>query len=630
MPEDYLVGKNLGGRYQIQSLVGRGGMATVYKALDTNLGRIVAIKIIHPHLADQPDFLQRFENEARLVAQFHHPNIPVIFDFNQDGGYFYIAMEYIDGETLENRLKTISQAGQRLPVKLASEYFSGLCEAVDYAHRQGVVHRDIKPANIMIDQDHVVKLMDFGISKIIGGQRHTATGATIGSAHYIAPEQIQGFLVDARTDIYALGVTFFEMCCGRPPFEADSALTLMMMHISDPVPDLHQLNPAVPAETATIIQKAMAKKPEDRYRSATELAALLRQSISKPALQLNLQSTMIDQVIDRQQLSTPHGASSSQVQIPEIKPAKNFPSSPEETAYPVHPRGTKTWQFLLLGALLLGVLGLSWYFMGGRSPAPEASSAQVSLEPPTENVSIPVEPGSTITPAEEIAPVATDTLSPTATPTLEPSPTFTPQPDNSGFNNQCIQPGTWLPYKSQGVSEENGCWNLSHWMMSASPRGLRISVDQMPYDSERSIHRKLAQSVKIRFKLKVNLLRSLTNLQGGLAVGIGRPEGWQRAGIFLVFRSNAVNPTMQVYLTEGVNREGAFYQDAELVGEHEIEIQYDHGSVRFYLNGVEIQSSLLLSASDAADPVFSIGYSLPQNGALQAEIFDLRFLEEGE
>ncbi len=221
MVDDPFAGRIIGGRYQVQSRVGQGGMATVYKAYDPNLRRVVAVKIIHPHLSESPDFIRRFEDEATVVGQLRHPNIPVVYDFNHDSNGYYIVMEYIDGESLENRLRTLSGTGQRLPVETAARMMIDMCEAVHFAHQHGVIHRDIKPANISIDRQDKVYLMDFGIAKILGGQQHTATGLMVGSAHYMAPEQIQGLSVDARSDIYALGVTLFEMLNGKPPFQAD-------------------------------------------------------------------------------------------------------------------------------------------------------------------------------------------------------------------------------------------------------------------------------------------------------------------------------------------------------------------------------------------------------------------------
>lgn len=272
------IGVTLKGRYRIEELLGQGGMSAVYKATDPNLRRVVAIKLIHSHLADNPEFLSRFEEEAAAVAKLRHPNIVQVYDFDHDEQTYYMVLEFVPGETLNARLKRLNQANRQLALNESLEYLAQVCDAVEYAHRRGMVHRDIKPANIILDTQGQAILMDFGIVKIVGGDKHTATGAVLGTALYMSPEQIRGESAEPRSDIYSLGVTLFEMLSGNPPFQADSVMTVMMMHLSDPVPDLRDLRSGVPASVVEIIQKAMAKKPEDRYQSAAELAAALRRA----------------------------------------------------------------------------------------------------------------------------------------------------------------------------------------------------------------------------------------------------------------------------------------------------------------------------------------------------------------
>jgi serine/threonine protein kinase len=270
------IGKNLSGRYQIQELIGQGGMSAVYKAEDPNLKRVVALKMIHSHLSGDPGFLHRFEEEASAVAQLRHPNIVQVFDFNHEDETYYMVMEFIPGETLHDHLKRLNTAGRRMPVKQVVDYMVNICEAVDYAHDRGLIHRDIKPANINLSVFEQAILMDFGIAKIIGGQQHTATGAVVGTALYMSHEQIKGQEVDRRSDIYSLGVTLFEMVSGHPPFDADSAMTIMMMHVNDPIPDLQEINPDVHPELVAVINKALAKTPEQCYQIAGEMAEALK------------------------------------------------------------------------------------------------------------------------------------------------------------------------------------------------------------------------------------------------------------------------------------------------------------------------------------------------------------------
>jgi len=275
-----LIGKTISKRYVIEEMLGQGGMSAVYKGNDPNLKRVVAVKVIHSHLSSNPDFVQRFEEEAAAVAQLRHPGIIQVYDFNRDDDLYYMILEFVPGETIQDHLKRLNDSGRKLSPTKAAEYMAGICDAVDYAHQRGMIHRDIKPANLMLTITGQVILMDFGIAKIVGGTRHTATGAVVGTAMYMSPEQIKGEQPDRRTDIYSLGVTLFEMVSGRPPFEAESAMTLMMMHINDPVPDPKKLNPDVPDALVAVIQKALAKDPNNRYQTAAQMAAALRNSLS--------------------------------------------------------------------------------------------------------------------------------------------------------------------------------------------------------------------------------------------------------------------------------------------------------------------------------------------------------------
>lgn len=276
MSEPSWIGQTIGGRYQIEALLGQGGMSAVYRATDPNLRRVVAVKIIHPHLSGDQEFVRRFEEEAAAVAQLRHPNIIQVHDFSHDGSTYFIVFEFVPGESLQAWLERLSESGRQMDYKEAANIAADLADALQYAHEKGLIHRDVKPANVIINVQDQPILMDFGIAKIVGGSQHTATGAVLGTARYMSPEQIQGQPVDARSDIYSLGVMLFEMVGGRAPFEAESAMTLMMMHVQDPVPDVSQLRPEVPAALANVITKALSKDPAHRFQSAAEFAAALR------------------------------------------------------------------------------------------------------------------------------------------------------------------------------------------------------------------------------------------------------------------------------------------------------------------------------------------------------------------
>ena len=278
MPRNSMAGQILGGRYRVDEMVGQGGMSAVYKAYDPNLKRAVAIKTIHSHLAADPRFLVRFEEEATAVAQLRHPNIAQVFDYTHDGDLYYMVQEFVVGETLQDHLRRLNKAGKRMPLPEVIGITLNTAEAAGYAHRRGMIHRDIKPANIMLDVHGQAILMDFGIVKMTGAERHTASGAVLGTALYMPPEVIQGEVPDGRSDLYSLGVTLFEMVSGRPPFEADSTMALMMMHVRNAPPDLHILRPGVPEPLIAVIGKALAKNRDERYSSMADLAAALKQA----------------------------------------------------------------------------------------------------------------------------------------------------------------------------------------------------------------------------------------------------------------------------------------------------------------------------------------------------------------
>lgn len=274
------IGQTLGGRYRIDDILGQGGMSAVYKAYDPNLKRVVAIKLIHPHLAEDPQFVIRFKEEAAAVAQLRHPHIVQVFDFDSDNELYYMVQEFVAGETLQERLRRLNKSGRRMPFDEAIKTITQICEASHYGHQRGLVHRDIKPANIMIDIHGQAILMDFGIVKITGGEKHTATGAVVGTAVYLPPESIRGETPDGRSDQYSLAVTLFEALSGRPPFEADSAMTLMMMHLNDPLPNLRLLRPETPPSLVAVIEKALSKNRQQRYPTMLDFAQALLGELS--------------------------------------------------------------------------------------------------------------------------------------------------------------------------------------------------------------------------------------------------------------------------------------------------------------------------------------------------------------
>ncbi|MFQ5435711.1 MAG: serine/threonine protein kinase, partial [Anaerolineae bacterium] len=275
-PMSDLINQTLG-KYKVIARLGRGGMADVYKAYNPNLQQHVAIKLLHGYPAERE--IGRFEQEAAAVARLRHPNIVRIFDFDVADGLHYMVMELIDGPTLEAKLKTDSQRGQRDMGEIA-RIFGALASAIDYAHSRGMVHHDLKPANIMFTEDGEVVLMDFGIARIVGERsQHTATGSITGTPAYMSPEQCKGLRGDTRSDIYSLGVILYEMACGRPPFQAENVYGYIKAHIGDRPPLPSQFNPELTPPVENVILKALQKNPEARYQTAGEMAAELRAAL---------------------------------------------------------------------------------------------------------------------------------------------------------------------------------------------------------------------------------------------------------------------------------------------------------------------------------------------------------------
>jgi tRNA A-37 threonylcarbamoyl transferase component Bud32 len=275
---DSMIGKTVG-KYRIVEHLGRGGMAEVYKAYQPSLDRYVAVKMMHAFLADEKEFLARFEREARVVATLRHPNIVQVYDFDVESGVYFMVMEFINGETLKTRMQELEAQGQWISLDDAGRIILAVGSALKYAHERGMVHRDVKPANVMITTDGSVILTDFGIAKIVSASNLTASGAMVGTPSYMAPEQGMGQPGDERSDIYSLGVMLYQLALGRLPYDADTPLAVVLKHINEPLPLPQAIKPDLSDELNRVILKSLAKDPADRYQKVGEMLADLRRAL---------------------------------------------------------------------------------------------------------------------------------------------------------------------------------------------------------------------------------------------------------------------------------------------------------------------------------------------------------------
>ena len=264
-----LEGTTLSGRYRLEARIGAGGMATVYRALDETLERPVAIKLMNREVASDSEQLERFRREARAVAQLSHAHIVGVIDAGEDDGRPYIVFEYVEGETLKDRIRRIG----RLPIAEAVAYAIEIARALGAAHARHIVHRDVKPQNVLIDEEGSAKVTDFGIARTLDEEELTADGRVLGTTDYVSPEQALGRPVTGQSDLYSLGVVLYEMLTGAVPFTGDSQVAVAMKHVRQLLPDVQSRRPEVSAALAAVVDNATAKRVEDRYANDAELIA---------------------------------------------------------------------------------------------------------------------------------------------------------------------------------------------------------------------------------------------------------------------------------------------------------------------------------------------------------------------
>ena len=352
----------LGGRYELDGIVGRGGMAEVFRARDIRLDRLVAVKTLREDLARDATFQARFRREAQSAASLNHPSIVAVYDTGEDmtgsSHVPYIVMEYVDGRTLRDLLRD----DRRLLPERALEITDGVLRALDYSHRHGIVHRDIKPGNVMLTRTGEVKVMDFGIARAVSDAQATMTqtAQVIGTAQYLSPEQARGERVDARSDLYSTGCLLYELLTGRPPFLGDSPVAIAYQHVREnPVPPSH-LDPEIPPWADSIVLRAMAKDPAQRYQSAADMRTDIQRALS---------GVPVAAPRGMGYATTQRMGAGAAVAAGSTRAIPGYEYGPEEDGYTEGGGGSRrrTWLLWAAGALLvLAVLGgVAYAFFGG-------------------------------------------------------------------------------------------------------------------------------------------------------------------------------------------------------------------------------------------------------------------------
>jgi serine/threonine protein kinase len=380
---DDLVGQQIG-QYEIKAWLGDGGMSTVYLAEQTSIGRTVAIKMLPPHFMHDANFMQRFEREVKVIAALQHPRVLPVHDYGIYQGQPYIVMAYMPGGTLAERIS----AGP-LPLDDIVRLVGQIAEGLDHAHGKGIIHRDLKPSNVLLDEQGNAYLADFGIAKISEATIHLTGTGVVGTPAYMAPEMGQTGTVTPLVDVYALGVTLFQMLTGRCPFEGNTPLSVMMAHATQPIPDVLALRPDLPQPLSDVLNRALAKDPAQRYRSAGELAAALRSA----AGQTPEGWTTASKLATTPPVHTPPPPPVTEP--PAFQPGSATPGTPATPApvltdsQPEEGRGGCRWGLWLGVAaavvLLVGGCAAAFMLLGGAEMVAQAfgSSTPTESAPPT-------------------------------------------------------------------------------------------------------------------------------------------------------------------------------------------------------------------------------------------------------
>ncbi|OUM87718.1 MAG: hypothetical protein BAA01_12965 [Bacillus thermozeamaize] len=348
-----MIGKVLNQRYQVIKRLGSGGMATVYQGLDLEELRFVSLKVLKEQFVHDEAFTRRFQREAEAVSRLSHPNIVRFYGVGKDHGIPYIVMEYVEGETLKEKISRQAP----LPVDEAVRIAMEICDALEYAHRHQIVHRDIKPHNVLISTDGKVKVTDFGIAQA-SSEATITHGTVIGSVHYCSPEQAKGTVVSGQSDLYSLGVVLYEMLTGELPFSGDTPVTVALKHLQEPYPPAYEKNQYIPQSLENVLARALAKDPRQRYQSAAEMRADLAIVLQSGGVIEPPQEYPEDEQATR--LLTPLPSEHRAVNASEFQPADEFQPDDESAPSSVPKRRLRWWMSLALVMLTAVLVVAGW------------------------------------------------------------------------------------------------------------------------------------------------------------------------------------------------------------------------------------------------------------------------------
>jgi len=476
-----LTGKQFGS-YRIVAPLGEGGMASVYKAYQPGIDRYVALKILPRHFANDPQFIKRFEQEAKVSAKLQHPHIVPIHDYGQAEGYTYIVMSFIESGDLTDILMSQQPSLSEI-VRIVSQ----VGDALDYAHSMGIVHRDIKPSNILVDKRGNCLLTDFGIAKMVEGvasEKLTTTGHVVGTPTYMSPEQGYGKEMDGRSDIYALGVILYEMITGRVPFRAETPMAVVIKHMNDPLPPPHEFNPDLPEAIERVALKALAKNPKDRYATAGDMVKALETAMATipPAqaaeiVPANFEATSVSKLrkispaADRRPTAAPE-PSGQTAKITEQ------PSSNQSMLWIA--------AAVFLAIIVIGLIGFGvWFFTSNGSAVQlEIESGNDAGDSTTDQpLLLP-----TAAPTEIPTPTQAPLVTPTEEPTSTPAPVRQEQPSNqqppaNQTSDQPPQPGDGPAPPPEAL---NACTGASQGATCefTTPRGTITGTCQLTPDQQ--------------------------------------------------------------------------------------------------------------------------------------------------